>query len=244
MRSLHAVLISCICNVLLASMFILAIWQNPADLQLPVRSPATRIMTRGPRSLFGRRFNRGYHSPRVTLEPPVVDNQVDTQEMPDGADKAPELPNGYRYYETMLLVQPKLNEMEKDIQLSYFEKVGHYSCVVPLNISFPLHTLISCLQLLGRHKAVNVMKLDRGKVHTLSYIRIQQVNSHLLQHTLAYPMKKFFEAYFVLYSFAGPTALPGAIQKWQQNPGIESEGQFLRVNVMKQEPGVSPPRCN
>ncbi|GAB5363402.1 hypothetical protein AAMO2058_000879800 [Amorphochlora amoebiformis] len=159
-------------------------------------------MTRGPRSLFGRRFNRGYHSPRVTLEPPVVDNQVDTQEMPDGADKAPELPNGYRYYETMLLVQPKLNEMEKDIQLSYFEK------------------------LLGRHKAVNVMKLDRGK------------------HTLAYPMKKFFEAYFVLYSFAGPTALPGAIQKWQQNPGIESEGQFLRVNVMKQEPGVSPPRCN
>eukprot|EP00954_Amorphochlora_amoebiformis_P030620 1394944-Amorphochlora_amoeboformis.AAC.3 len=146
--------------------------------------------------------------------------------MPDGADKAPELPNGYRYYETMLLVQPKLNEMEKDIQLSYFEKVGHYSCVVPLNISFPLHTLISCLQLLGRHKAVNVMKLDRGK------------------HTLAYPMKKFFEAYFVLYSFAGPTALPGAIQKWQQNPGIESEGQFLRVNVMKQEPGVSPPRCN
>ncbi|GAB5363399.1 hypothetical protein AAMO2058_000879800 [Amorphochlora amoebiformis] len=202
MRSLHAVLISCICNVLLASMFILAIWQNPADLQLPVRSPATRIMTRGPRSLFGRRFNRGYHSPRVTLEPPVVDNQVDTQEMPDGADKAPELPNGYRYYETMLLVQPKLNEMEKDIQLSYFEK------------------------LLGRHKAVNVMKLDRGK------------------HTLAYPMKKFFEAYFVLYSFAGPTALPGAIQKWQQNPGIESEGQFLRVNVMKQEPGVSPPSSN
>jgi len=67
------------------------------------------------------------------------------------------------------------------------------------------------------------MKLDRGK------------------HTLAYPMRKFYEAYYVLYSFAGPSQLPGAIQKWAQNPGIESEGQFLRVITQKQNPEQEPP---
>jgi len=138
-------------------------------------------------------------APRVTLEPPVVDTdrvieaEAERERQPQG------LPPGYKYYETMLVVQPKLNEMEKDIQLGFFEKV------------------------LGKGKAKHVMKLDRGK------------------HPLAYPMRKFHEAYYVLYSFAGPAQLPRMIQDWFNNPGIDSEGQFLRCATMKQDPNVPPP---
>merc|ERR1711871_507156 len=92
-----------------------------------------------------------------------------------------------------------MGEMEKDIQLGYFEKV------------------------LGRGKAINVRKLDRGK------------------HPLAYPMKKNFEAYYVLYSFAGPTTLPALITDFTVNPGIDSEGQFLRINTVKQAEDSTPP---
>eukprot|EP00467_Chlorarachnion_reptans_P009949 CAMPEP_0114499406 /NCGR_PEP_ID=MMETSP0109-20121206/7401_1 /TAXON_ID=29199 /ORGANISM="Chlorarachnion reptans, Strain CCCM449" /LENGTH=242 /DNA_ID=CAMNT_0001676973 /DNA_START=85 /DNA_END=813 /DNA_ORIENTATION=+ len=148
---------------------------------------------------FGMRNRQ--QSPRVTLEPPLVEDRVDTNQLPQSSRKN-DIPLGYKFYETMLLVQPRLSEMEKDIQLGYFEKI------------------------LGKGKAVQVMKLDRGK------------------HPLAYPMNKHFEAYYVLYSYAGPSNLPRMIQDWSSNPGIDSEGQFLRVVNIKQNPAVPPPSAS
>eukprot|EP00466_Bigelowiella_natans_P002323 jgi/Bigna1/56342/estExt_Genewise1Plus.C_940058 len=126
----------------------------------------------------------------------MTQDKVDTEAR---AAKKNDIPTGYRWYETMLVLQPKLNEMEKDIQLGYFEKV------------------------LGQAKAKNVMKLDRGK------------------HPLSYPMNKNFEAYYVLYSFAGPPSTPGMIQNWSNNPGIDSEGQFLRVLNTRLPEDAMPP---
>eukprot|EP00471_Norrisiella_sphaerica_P001097 CAMPEP_0184485278 /NCGR_PEP_ID=MMETSP0113_2-20130426/6909_1 /TAXON_ID=91329 /ORGANISM="Norrisiella sphaerica, Strain BC52" /LENGTH=178 /DNA_ID=CAMNT_0026866667 /DNA_START=184 /DNA_END=720 /DNA_ORIENTATION=+ len=140
---------------------------------------------------------RHRNSPHVTLAPPVED-RVDTEKSPAAARKD-DIPAGYRWYETMLVIQPRLSEMEKDIQLGYFEKI------------------------LGKGKAINVMKLDRGK------------------HPLSYPMNKHFEAYYVLYSFASPPNVPIMIQDWNNNPGVDSEGQFLRViNTRLPEDAIPP----
>lgn len=127
--------------------------------------------------------------------------RVDTEKQPSASRKN-DIPVGYKFYETMLLIQPRLSEMEKDIQLGYFEKI------------------------LGKGRAVQVMKLDRGK------------------HPLAYPMRKHFEAYYVLYSYAGPSSLPRMVQDWSANPGIDSEGQFLRVVTTKQDPRLPPPSAS
>merc|ERR1711998_313675 len=98
------------------------------------RTPATtfsRIATPHMYMAPNARYQReNIHSlkAKVTLEPPSTEEATEAQK-----DVNADLPPGYRYYETMLVVQPKLNEMEKDVQLGYFERI------------------------LGKNKAINVL---------------------------------------------------------------------------------------
>jgi len=143
MRTSQAFAVSCACNALLALMFVLALRAPTSGQQSTLSSPVTsnvasRAMFQPMVGVAGKRdfsprigmrsttYNgnmlRSKHTPRVTLEAPVVDKVAGTDTMAAVNNKG-DIPTGYRYYETMLLLQPRLTEMEKDIQLGYFEKV-------------------------------------------------------------------------------------------------------------------------